>query len=54
MTEEQKKICEKYSERDEDGRVHCFECPLAIDHKECLCLAVKEKMEKRKRKGEAE
>lgn len=22
------RICEKYSEEDEEGNVHCFECPL--------------------------
>ena len=25
----EKKICEKYSARDENGNVHCHECPLA-------------------------
>jgi hypothetical protein len=32
LTEKQKKICEKYRARDEEGLVHCKECPLAIDH----------------------
>lgn len=24
----EQKICDKYSECDENGKVHCFECPL--------------------------
>lgn len=28
MNEKDKKICEKYSAYDEDGFVHCNECPL--------------------------
>lgn len=28
LTERQKKICEKYSARDKDNKVHCLECPL--------------------------
>lgn len=39
MTEREKKICEKYSARDEQGFVHCKECPLVIDHTERLCKA---------------
>ena len=27
-TEREKKICEKYSKRDADYKVHCYECPL--------------------------
>ena len=27
-TEREKKICEKYSKRDSDYKVHCYECPL--------------------------
>ena len=27
-TEKDKRICEKYSTRDETGHVHCKECPL--------------------------
>lgn len=26
--ERERKICAKYSKRDDDGHVHCFECPL--------------------------
>ena len=39
LTEKQKRICEKYIERDENGNVHCFECPLAIDHRDFTCRA---------------
>lgn len=39
LTEKQKKICEKYSARDENGLVHCKECPLAIDHYNHTCRA---------------
>ena len=39
LTEKQKKICEKYSARDENGFVHCKECPLAIDHDGHTCKA---------------
>lgn len=39
MTKEQKKkICEKYSAYDENGLVHCNECPLVVgDKREHLC-----------------
>lgn len=30
MTDRQKKICDKYSEMDENGKVHCNECPLRV------------------------
>lgn len=40
LTEEQQKICDKYSARDEEGFVHCHECPLAINHTYHLCLKV--------------
>lgn len=30
LTPEEKEICQKYSKRGADGKVHCFECPLAI------------------------
>ena len=28
MTDRDRRICEKYSKRDEVGHVHCLECPL--------------------------
>lgn len=39
LTEKQKKICKKYSARDEKGLVHCKECPLVIDHDGHTCRA---------------
>ena len=39
MTERDKKICAKYSARDENGRVHCPECPLVVDRDGHLCKA---------------
>lgn len=29
-TEREKRICSKYSARDEAGHVHCYECPLRV------------------------
>jgi hypothetical protein len=40
LTEKQKKICKKYGARDEEGFVHCKECPLAIDHDDHTCRAI--------------
>ena len=31
MTDKQKKICDKYSARGDDGKVRCCECPLRIN-----------------------
>lgn len=39
LTDKQKKICEKYSKRDENDQVHCQECPLAISHADATCRA---------------
>ena len=39
LTEKQQKICDKYSTRDEQGKVHCKECPLVIDHYDHTCRA---------------
>lgn len=39
LTDDEKKICEKYGARDSDNRVHCFECPLTIDTRYCVCKA---------------
>lgn len=35
----ERKICEKYSARDEYGFVHCKECPLVKDLQGFLCKA---------------
>ena len=32
LTEKQKQVCEKYRRRYSEGKVHCRECPLAVDH----------------------
>jgi len=34
-TEREKAICKKYSEYDENGRVHCKECPLIKGNPNC-------------------
>lgn len=39
LTKKQKKICEKYSARDENGLVHCKECPLVLDSYTYTCRA---------------
>ena len=39
LTAEEKRICKKYRKQDKDGKVHCFECPLALDKNCCICLA---------------
>ena len=35
----EKRICEKYSAYDEQGKVHCDECPLVKDIYLTLCKA---------------
>ena len=35
----ERKICEKYSARDEQGFVHCMDCPLVKDRYLRLCKA---------------
>lgn len=42
MTDEEKAICKKYSARDEEGLVHCNECPLVIDKTSFICKASEE------------
>ena len=39
LTEEEKKICKQYSARDEDGYVHCHECPLVAYRQYAMCKA---------------
>ena len=39
LTKEGQAICDKYSMRDESGRVWCCECPLAVDKRYCVCKA---------------
>ena len=47
LTDEEKEICKKYSQRDENNSVHCYECPLVISLRDCLCKAnaTKEELE---------
>ena len=39
LTKEEKEICKQYSKRDENGMVHCNECPLVINRTWTLCKA---------------
>ena len=32
-------ICKKYSKRDENNKVHCYECPLVLNLRFCICKA---------------
>ena len=38
-TEKDKSICTKFSTPDENGWVHCSECPLVISAYELMCKA---------------
>ena len=38
-TDEQRKICAEYGKRDEDGFVHCHQCPLVISVYWRMCHA---------------
>ena len=37
MTDKEKAICNQYSKRDINGKVHCSDCPLVIDKTACVC-----------------
>ena len=39
LTKEEKAICKKFRKRDENNIVHCYECPLVISLRDCLCKA---------------
>lgn len=39
LTKEEQEICQKHSELDESGKVHCSDCPLAADTRNALCKA---------------
>lgn len=43
MTDEETALCKRYSRRDENGKVHCYKCPLVIDKNACVCKKVLEK-----------
>ena len=38
-TKEQRRTCAKYSAHDENGNVHCRECPLVVDLDGFMCRA---------------
>lgn len=38
-SDRERKICKKYSKQDNDGKVHCFECPLVKDERSMMCKA---------------
>lgn len=40
MTDKDKALCKRYSRRDENGKVHCYKCPLVIDKNACVCKKV--------------
>lgn len=40
MTDKETSICERYSRRDKNGKVHCYKCPLVIDKNACVCKKV--------------
>lgn len=52
LTPEEHKICDEYSRADEEGRIHCFECPLAIDTRFCVCKANVTEAEYKEWRGE--
>lgn len=37
LTKEEMDICRQYRKRDNEGHVHCFECPLALDTRYNVC-----------------
>lgn len=37
LTEKQKKICEKYSSKDERGHARCDRCPLMVSAYDLMC-----------------
>ena len=39
-TERQKRICARYSARDENGYVHCNDCPLVVNPYQNMCCAI--------------
>jgi len=39
LTEEEKEICNYYSQTFADGKVGCSRCPLQVDKRWCICKA---------------
>lgn len=54
LTAGEKQICDEYGKRDKDGKVHCSECPLAIDTRYCLCKANVTEAEYKEWRGEGD
>lgn len=52
LTDEEKEICKKYGRRDEEGFVHCHECPLAFDIRYYLCKSNLTKNEWKEYRGD--
>ena len=52
LTPDEQKICDEYGKRDEYNKVHCYECPLAIDTRYCICKANLTEKEYQKCMGE--
>ena len=40
LNAEQEIVCRVFSRRDTLGHVHCNDCPMALDQKQPVCLAV--------------
>ena len=43
LIEEQEVICKVFSEMRKDGKVHCYECPMRLHNKDCVCLKMADK-----------
>lgn len=39
LTREEKKICNKYKQPDNQGKIQCIVCPLIISIEACICKA---------------
>ena len=37
--DKEKAICEKYSAKDQNGKVHCSDCPLVVSAAALMCKA---------------
>ena len=48
LTKEQETVCRVFSRRDKTGRVHCHDCPMAIDDRSAICIKTVTKEDARK------
>ena len=39
LTPREQAICDEYSKRGEDGKVHCVDCPLVVEYLDRICYA---------------